>query len=209
MFTHESVWSAIDQHARRFGMSPSALARRAGLDPTTFNRSKRFAADGRPRWPSTESIAKVLSATHSDLRTLFAGVWSDDGDDVRQVPLIGTAQAGIGVDSDRAGFMAAAPTETVTFPGPNNGPVYALKVEGDSMRPVYRSGDILFVCPSAMVTNGDRVVVKTRAGEVLVKVLKRRTTRRLELHSVNADHPDIALPVRDVDWTAKIVWASQ
>lgn len=209
MLTHESVWAALDQHARRFGMTPSALARRAGLDPTTFNKSKRSALDGRPRWPSTESIAKVLKATQSDLATLFAGVWSDDGGGIRRVPVIGTAQAGTGAVGDKAGFIAAAPTEMVEIPGAGDGPVYALKVQGDSMRPVYRDGDILFICPTAPVTGGDRVVVKTIAGEVLVKVLKRRTSRRIELHSVNPDHPDIALPVRDVDWTARIVWASQ
>lgn len=189
-------------------MTPSALARRAGLDPTTFNRSKRFAADGRPRWPSTESIAKVLKATGSDLATLFSGVWSSDGC-TRRVPVIGTAAAGNGEAGDRAGFIAAAPTEAVAFPSASDETIYALKVQGDSMRPAYRDGDILFICPSVPVASGDRVVVKTTDGEVFVKVLKRRSARRIELHSVNSDHPDIALSVRDVDWTAKIVWASQ
>ncbi|ODN69108.1 hypothetical protein A6302_03579 [Methylobrevis pamukkalensis] len=63
MLSHDQIWSAVDALAARFGLSPSALARKAGLDPTTFNKSKRFAGDGRPRWPSTESLAKVLEAT--------------------------------------------------------------------------------------------------------------------------------------------------
>ena len=63
MLSHETVWSAIDLLARRNGLTPSGLARQAGLDPTTFNPSKRTAADGRPRWPSMESIAKIIGAT--------------------------------------------------------------------------------------------------------------------------------------------------
>ena len=61
--THSRVWSAIDALARRYGLSPSGLAKRAGLDPTTFNKSKRVTGEGRQRWATTESIAKVLSAT--------------------------------------------------------------------------------------------------------------------------------------------------
>ncbi len=76
MFTHEELWSAIDNVAKRAQLTPSGLARRAGLDPTTFNKSKRFAADGRPRWPSTESLAKILEVTAMDVMTfaqLLAG----------------------------------------------------------------------------------------------------------------------------------------
>jgi phage repressor protein C with HTH and peptisase S24 domain len=61
--THARVWSAIDALARRYGLSASGLAKRAGLDPTSFNKSKRVTGEGRPRWPTTESIAKVLEAT--------------------------------------------------------------------------------------------------------------------------------------------------
>lgn len=77
MFTHEELWSAIDSVAKRAQLTPSGLARRAGLDPTTFNKSKRFAADGRPRWPSTESLAKILEVTATDVMT-FAQLLTDD-----------------------------------------------------------------------------------------------------------------------------------
>ena len=63
MLSHAQVWTAIDQLAERFGMTPSGLAKKAGLDPTTFNKSKWKSPDGRLRWPSTESIAKILDAT--------------------------------------------------------------------------------------------------------------------------------------------------
>ena len=73
MWSHESVWSAIDAVAARHGLSPSGLAKKAGLDATAFNPSKRHGGDGRPRWPSTESIAKVLAATGETLER-FVGL---------------------------------------------------------------------------------------------------------------------------------------
>lgn len=70
MFTHQDIWQAIDKLAAEKGFSPSGLAKQAGLDPTTFNKSKRTSADGKPRWPSTESIAKILTVTGSSLSDL-------------------------------------------------------------------------------------------------------------------------------------------
>jgi phage repressor protein C with HTH and peptisase S24 domain len=59
----EDMWMALDLLAEEHGLSPSGLAISAGLDPTAFNRSKRERRNGRARWPSTETIAKVLLAT--------------------------------------------------------------------------------------------------------------------------------------------------
>jgi phage repressor protein C with HTH and peptisase S24 domain len=67
LLTHEQIWSALDRLAARAQLSPSGLARRAGLDPTTFNKSKRVTADGRERWPSTESLAKALAAADASI----------------------------------------------------------------------------------------------------------------------------------------------
>lgn len=72
MLKHDSVWAAIDALAARLDISASALAKKAGLDPTTFNKSKRLSHDGRPRWPSTESLSKVLEATGASLDELFS-----------------------------------------------------------------------------------------------------------------------------------------
>ena len=65
LLTHAQIWAAIDALAALAGTSPSGLAKRAGLDPTTFNKSKRVTADQRQRWPSTESVAKCLAAVAS------------------------------------------------------------------------------------------------------------------------------------------------
>ncbi len=72
MFGHQDIWRAIDALADRHGLSPSGLARRAGLDATSFNISKRFSADGKPRWLGTEAVAKVLAATGGTLEEFGA-----------------------------------------------------------------------------------------------------------------------------------------
>src|SRR5947208_14275638 len=93
ILTHSQVWTALDRLAERAGMSPSGLAKRSGLDPTTFNNSKRITADGRERWPSTESVSKALAATHPSIDTLVQLI--GDGERGRQaLPLLGLAEAG-------------------------------------------------------------------------------------------------------------------
>ena len=95
MLTHKQVWAAIDALAARYDMSASGLARAAGLDPTTFNRSKRVALNGKQRWPSTESISKILAATGANIEDFTAlVVGSEPHGEIRYIPLIGLAQAG-------------------------------------------------------------------------------------------------------------------
>lgn len=208
MLTHAHVWNAIDTLAERHGMSASGLARKAGLDPTTFNRSKRQGQDGRLRWPSTESLAKILQATGASLDE-FIGLLSSRGEATRRVPLIGMAQAGDGGFFDDAGFPAGAGWDEIVFPNIADENAYALEISGDSMLPVYRDGDVVIVSPNSPVRRGDRVVVKTREGEVLAKELKRRTAKTVELRSINPEHPDRAFDAKDVQWIARVLWAAQ
>jgi phage repressor protein C with HTH and peptisase S24 domain len=77
------------------------------------------------------------------------------------------------------------------------------------MLPLYREGDRVIVSPTEQVRRGDRVVVRTRSGEVMIKVLARQTARTLELHSVNPDYPPRVVNFGDVEWIARIIWASQ
>ena len=169
MLTHAQVWTGIDALARRFDMSPSALARSAGLDPTSFNRSKRASSDTppRPRWPSTESLAKVLAATGvglAEFGDLAAG--RSAASPRSAVPLLGFAQAGRDGFFDDAGFPAGEGWDEVEAPGAGEG-TYALEIAGTSMEPVFRDGDVVIVSPAAPIRRGDRVVVRTVAGEVM------------------------------------------
>ena len=206
--THEQIWTALDRLAGRSGISPSMLAKRAGLDPTTFNKSKRVTPDGRERWPSTESVAKALAATNNSIDT-FVTLIGDGAWTTQSVPLLGLAQAAGGSHFDDSGFPAGKGWDEAALPSASDEHGYALEISGDALNPVYRDGDVIMVSPGTPIRRGDRVVVKTRAGEVLVKELKRRTAKTLELQSLNPNQADRTLAAGDVEWIARIVWASQ
>ena len=208
MLTHEQIWTALDRLADRAGLSPSGLAKRSGLDPTTFNKSKRITPDGRERWPSTESVSKALAATNSSIDT-FVQLIGDGAHSLQSVPLLGLAQAGSGGHFDDSGFPTGKGWDEVALPGASDEHAYALEISGDSMKPAYRDGDVIVVSPGTPIRRGDRVVVKTASGEVMVKELKRRTAKTLELQSLNPAQADRALDAGDVAWIARIVWASQ
>ncbi|MBM3567173.1 MAG: helix-turn-helix transcriptional regulator [Alphaproteobacteria bacterium] len=212
MLTHKRVWAVLDAIADRNELSASALARRAGLDPTAFNISKRVSPNGRPRWPSTESVAKALTATGTSVHEFAEIMLAEEGAGrltARRIPLIGMAQAGNKGYFDDAGFPVSGGWEDIIVPDVSDPHAYALQVVGDSMVPVYRDGDVIIVSPAASVRRGDRVVVKTTEGELLVKVLTRRTLRTIDLTSFNPSHPERSLEIGSVQWMARIVWASQ
>jgi phage repressor protein C with HTH and peptisase S24 domain len=204
MLTHAQVWSAIDRLAKGAELTASGLARRAGLDPTTFNKSKRITPEGRARWPSTESIAKALTATGTPFATFVTLIEPGTAAAARAVPLLGFAEAGAG-----GYFPAGEGWDEIAFPAVTDEHAYALEVSGQSMEPAYRDGDVIVVSPSAPIRHGDRVVVRTKAGEVMAKELKRKTAKSIELKSLNAQHPDRTLATTDVLWIARILWASQ
>ncbi|MBP2548151.1 phage repressor protein C with HTH and peptisase S24 domain [Neorhizobium galegae] len=221
MLSHETIWNAIDRLAERHRMTASGLARRAGLDPTSFNKSKRLGPDGRLRWPSTESIAKVLEATGASLDQFLSYLPPEmertglpEGAFPPQrgaIPLLGFAQAGAGGFFDDGGFPAGQGWDVVDFPTDptHKAGVYALEVQGDSMLPLYRDGDRLIVEPGAQIRRGDRIVLKTREGEVMAKVLLRQSARSIEIMSLNPDHPNRTFDMAEVEWIARIIWASQ
>jgi len=215
MLSHSAIWDAIDALASRHGFTPSGLAKLAGLDATAFNRSKRISRDGRERWPSTESIAKLLDATGETFDAFLAagGAYlqtaTAGGTVGATVPLLGLAQAGTGGFFDPAGFPTGDGWDEVHLPAPGEPCIYALEVTGDSMLPLYRDGDRIVVSRNEQVRRGDRVVVKTRDGEVMAKILARQTANVVELHSLNPQHAPRLIDMTDVDWIARIIWASQ
>jgi len=215
MLSHRAIWDGIDALARRQGVSVSALAKLAGLDATAFNVSKRMNKDGKARWPSTESIAKILEATGESFESFLGGTgaYLQPGGFAepvpRTVPLLGLAQAGAGGFFDSAGFPVGQGWDEIVLPTPDDNGIYALEVTGDSMEPLYREGDRIVISPTEQVRRGDRVVVKTRDGEVMAKILARQSARQIELHSLNPAYEPRLLDLGEIEWMARIIWASQ
>jgi phage repressor protein C with HTH and peptisase S24 domain len=214
--THDDIWRALDALAAEHGLSASGLARKAGLDATAFNPSKRIGADGRSRWPSTESLAKVLGATGTgmaEFASLVTGMpaLSRSGRQLsaRRIPLIGLAQAGGEGFFDDGGYPVGGGWDEISIPEVGDPNAYALEISGESMEPVFRDGDLVIVSPAAPIRRGDRVVVRTQQGEVMAKELKRQSARRIDLRSLNPAHPDYAFDLSEITWMHRIVWATQ
>src|ERR1700750_91896 len=214
---HDDIWRALDTLAAENGLSAAGSARRSGLDPTTFNPSKRRMQDGRARWPSTESVAKVLDATGASLEAftaLVSGARALASNGIarnvsRRIPLIGFTQAGSDGYFDDGGYPVRGGWDEVTLPEIGDPNAYALEISGDSMEPVFRDGDMVIVSPAAPIRRGDRGVGRTDAGEGMAKQLARRSARRIELRSLNPAHPNYSFDLSEVTWMHRIVWASQ
>jgi phage repressor protein C with HTH and peptisase S24 domain len=209
MLTHAQIWAGIDALAALAGTSPSGLAKRAGLDPTTFNKSKRVTSDQRQRWPSTESVAKCLAATGTTLDQFVALVAGIPRGFARTVPMLGLTEAADGEHFDERGCPDGDAWDEFGFTLIEDRNAYALEISGDALRPIYRDGTFIVISPAAPIRRGDRVVVRTRGGEILARELARKTSKTIELKSLGPDQADHTLATEDYVWIARIIWASQ
>ena len=204
---HGDIWRGLDELAARHGLSTSGLAKRAGLDATAFNKSKRTAKDGRPRWPSTESLALVLAAVESDL-TEFAAIVGEP------------ARAGLPcLDLDQALGKSALDENGVLDQGCERkarldadslaGDAFILEVSSDALAPVYRAGDRLMVSPRAPIHVGDRGLLKTSAGELLIAERQEADAEPSAMvwQALSGDQgPEIEA---DIVWASRILWLGQ
>jgi phage repressor protein C with HTH and peptisase S24 domain len=208
MLEHEAVWRAIDRLAARYNLSPSGLARQAGLDPTTFNKSKRITKEGKQRWPSTESLAKVLNATGASLSEFIALVEDDaHPSSFRRLPKLRFAMAAQPGYFDNEGRPIRAHWEEASFPGVSDPHAFALEISGDGLLPVYRSGDLVVVSPSAEIKPGDRVLLRSLQGEMLIAELLDHTGGTLRVKSLSREHVVRELPRSQVQWVSRISWS--
>lgn len=205
MLTHEKIWLAIDRLAQRNNHSTSGLAKKAGLDPTSFNRSKRFGADGKPRWPSTESISRVLIATESTMAEFLEITLSS-----LRLPVMNLSVAQKNNCFDTDGQPTGKGWDEMDFPPVS--PVedyFALEISGDDYAPFYRDGDCLVLSLQSSMSKGDRVVVRTGDGDVFIKELRRKTASKIDLNPLYEDDEAVSLSPDDITWMARIMWVSQ
>ena len=208
MLTHEQVWAAIEALAERHGLGMSGLARKSGLDPTTFNRSKRVGADGRLRWPSTESLAKILDATGVTLDG-FMGLLRMPEQAGRDRPASGFFDAPS--DAPQPALRPASPAwaRGAAFPQTGKGPVSVFEVLGEQFLPVYRPGAFLVTSSTSRQKPGDRLVIRRGDGGLMLRQLVARSRERTTLTGWGSGMSDCVLAPAEITWSARIVWASQ
>jgi phage repressor protein C with HTH and peptisase S24 domain len=212
MLSHKDVWNGIDLLAARNGYSTSGLARRAGLDPTTFNKSKRTTGEGKPRWPSTESISKILAATQTSMVDFVnlmyghAGFMGAGGPRLRGVQWTRLASEDL---LDASGFPVGSGWEDVEITLTDDRQAYVVELDVDVAPPLFRRGDMMVVSPGSGLRRGDRVLLRLRQGPLQVGILNRRSGQRLALGDPTGREPERTVAAADVAWLGRIVWLSQ
>ena len=226
MLQHGDVWRGIDRLAAKHGLSASGLARRAGLDPTAFNPSKRITREGRPRWPSTESVAKILAVTGESFSSFvqLTGATGSGGsgyDDAigtgrlaarpaaRALPIIALERLGEGDCFSTDGQPKGEIWGRMSFGTVNDRGAFAIEISGRDLDPIYRDGDVVVVSPSAEIRRGDRVVVQSGDGSVRIRRVGRQDADGVLLEPVASSGPGEYVAAAQTRWIARILWASQ
>lgn len=206
MLRHGDIWRAIDRLAAEHSLSPSALARRAGLDPTTFNKSKRVTRDGKLRWPSTESLSKVLEATGARFSELVALIESGDTAAAhRRLPVLALNAVAIR-HFDALGRPISDEWGLEACPDLGDGPLFGLRIEGSALEPVYRDGELLVIAPMAELRHGDRVVLASRGGRILLAQFQGNVPEGILFDLIGTKDNPMVLPHQELAWIARIAW---
>lgn len=208
MLSHKHIWTAIDALAARHGHSPSGLARAAGLDPTTFNKSKRLGPQGRLRWPSTESLSKILGVTGASIEDFVALLSETSGgrSSSRMLPFLTQKDLAKKKAFDAQQRPIAKAWDRIAFPDLTDGAAFAVEVTGDAAAPLFRNGDVIVLSPQADVRRDDCALVKTKQGCVLLR-FQRRTAKRVEFKTLNGVAEPKVFARDEVEWMARVVWA--
>jgi phage repressor protein C with HTH and peptisase S24 domain len=215
MYTHEEIWIAIDRLAKASGHSTSGLAIKAGLDPTSFNKSKRFQPNKKPRWPSMESISKILTVTQTTMDDFIALIKQPShltSPKQGQMPLLSLSHASDRLYFTEEGIPISDQWDKLSLGGIIEDGFFAFEIDDDALSPLYRVGEILIIAPDIPIKTNDRAVFKLHTGEVILGVItqKRPDSYHLVLltNSDNAQQ-EHKLQKSDILWHGRIAWVSQ
>ena len=205
---YEQVWNAVDKLAKMQGLSASGLAKKAGLDATTFNKSKRIRPDGKKRWPSLDSINKIMEVSGITFEQFYSLLETDSAlKFTLSVPFIKFSQLGETPTISNKELVTAEWNQ-VRFPD-NKEKLYAIDIDNDRFAPFSRNGTLLIVSKNSEIRRGDRILIMDKDGVVMVKEFIRRTASSLETTDINNNRRESSLTLSDILLVNRIVWASQ
>ena len=154
---YENVWDAVDKLAKKHGLSPSGLAKLAGLDATTFNKSKRIRPDGKKRWPSLDSINRLLEIFNITFEQFYALSAGNEDKECGSIPFIKLSELNSQIDPNLL-KLSTQNWSKVLFPDFKEA-LYAVEVDNEAYLPLYRYGTLIVVSENSDIRKGDRVVV--------------------------------------------------
>ena len=210
MLRHRGVWNGIDNLAKKHGYSPSGLARAAGLDPTSFNKSKRRSISGRNRWPSTESLAKILNVTGVSLAQFVELVGESAGSiGFRNYSAIKLSDASKRSAFTNDGMPAGKLWSTILAPEFGNSDAFAVKIINNDYNPVYAKGAILIILPYRKIKSGDRVFLRTMNNSFILGEIIRKTQSETAVKQFMNKKRSITLSNSKIQFSHKIEWTLQ
>ena len=205
---YETIWSAVDNLAKALSMTPSGLAKKSGLDSTTFNRSKRIRPDGKKRWPSLDSINKVLEYCNISFEEFYN--YGDNYDGHSNIQTIPFARLSNNVIPSYQEDNAPDTTnwESIAFPIRTNS-AYALEIDTNEYEPVYKKGSTVLLLKNSEIRHGDRIAVFFNDGSKVLAEFMHRKPQTIELLSLKKSENEISVKIDDIAYINRIVWVSQ
>lgn len=107
------------------------------------------------------------------------------GEKFEDIGLYGEVSAGTGV------WVSDEPVETIKYPVPVPGHDIALRVNGNSMEPMFHDGDVVFVKKTPEVHHGSIIIIIVNDNAYIKKLYRRDDEVRLI--SLNPQYEDIVL----------------
>lgn len=205
---YNEVWTAVDKLAKLQGLSPSGLAKKAGLDATTFNKSKRLRPDGKKRWPSLESLNKITDVSGISFDQ-FCRLGKEDETTIplnNAIPFIKLSKLKNCDISDKQ--IVSDDWKMIRFPDANEN-LFAVEITGNKTAPYFPDGTMLIISKNSGVRRNDKIVILKTDGDTEIKRFIRRTASTLEVADINDEKKEISLPICDIRLINRIIWASQ
>lgn len=204
---NESIGSRLKEARKEARLSQKQLAEKSGASQQMISKLETGKAKEtsdivalaracgiRPDWLQDGSLPKY-DRKRMDNQVIESG---PEVGRQRKAPVVGTAIMG-----DDGYF------EEIDYPvGFGDGYVlantsdenaYSLRVRGDSMEPAIRDGWYVVCEPNSEPCVGEYVMVKTKSGRSMVKLLEYASRDKVILKSVNNQYPDLTLMAEEID----------
>ncbi len=206
---HEDLWDAIDRLAALHRMSASGLARRAGLDPTTFNKSKRQNSKGKRRWPSTESLSKILDATGASVTDFVRLLKADNDPEPGSLPLMALNGKATGFVLSKNGDLEPSGIDRIHLPELESSKAVAFQVTSTSFAPAYRQNDLLIVHPAKDLQPQDRALIVLEDEQVVLCDVLHCGSEEISVRPLDDMNSVRILRSTDISWSGRVAWARQ
>lgn len=204
---YEQVWNAVDKLASSQGLSPSGLAKKAGLDATTFNKSKRIRPDGKKRWPSLDSINKILEVSGITFEQFYNLAEGESAVKFTpSIPFIKFTQLNKQPRIQNKELHTGT-WNKIRFPDSKD-KLYAIDLDNEDFAPLYRYGTLVIASKNSEIRRRDRIIIVDINGQLDIKEFIRRTASSLEVVDINSGL-EASVNLSDIKLVNRIVWASQ